>query len=635
MLNYDEEDSGIKKVIKEQAKKQGKKIGKKIAKKALKAAAKAVAHGLVSAISSVIAFIASLGLPFILIVLGILGFIFLVYMSVTLLFSSDSNLLEDGPDKELYEYIQKAADSTVDADKAEQLPYKVPPALIVAALQIYDTEDHGVSEKKAIDIVADALKPTFHYVTKKGYVESKTKTCTKDKSGKETCTTKTEKTPFNLEMLEKVESWDRVVTISNEKVSTGWTDGGNLERGNTTKDIQSRASTYSSNEDTQMDYTYYDRVLSDSPFNYKTKDKKTVEALYQATGSPIQYTEWLNGESLTVTGLFDLGDVGSDLDVTPGSNVPAEYMKYYLAGQKRYGVDWFFLAAIHKVETGFSTNVAVSSAGAIGHTQFMSCTWIGWSYGGCSSLGTTASGRKTLSNVSIIKSHGGYGTDGDGDGKADPWNIADAIMSTAHYLASSGFKTNITDAIWHYNHSTIYINNVTSYAKQFKNAAKYNSSAGSGAIPDSNGKGAMKPMVGPITSGYGWRNLGMGREFHYGVDIGGPIGSKVAAIAPGVVTKKSSGCPRIGNINSSCGMGWGNYLWVKHNVNGKIYEAVYAHLSAPMVKVGDTVKKGQIIALSGQSGRVTGAHLHFEIHKNQRIYYQNVVPPGTVIPLSD
>ncbi|GEL05524.1 peptidoglycan DD-metalloendopeptidase family protein [Rummeliibacillus stabekisii] len=636
MQNYSEsEESGVTKVVKDQAKKQGKKLAKKVAKKAAKAAVKAVAQAAMSAVSTFITFLASLGLPFILITLGILAFIFLVYVSVTLMFSSDSNVLDTGPEKELYEYIQTASDATVDSSKPEQIPYKVPPALIVAALQIYDSEKHiGVSDKKAVKIVADALKPVFHYTTRKGYVETKTKTCKKNKIGTEICTSKNEKTPFTLNSMDSVESWDRTVTFTNEETTTGWAKTSDQD-GDTTTDTQSRASTYTNSEKTEMDYTYYNKVLSGSPFNYGTKDKKTVEALYQATGGQIQYTEWLNGDKLVVTGLVDLGMLGSDVDVTPGSNVPAQFMKYYLAGQKKYGVPWYFLAAIHRVETGFSTNVNVSSAGAIGPTQFMPCTWIGWNYGGCKYLATTAPGRKILATVSIINSHRGYGTDGDGDGKADPWNEADAIMSTARYLAANHFSTNQNDALWAYNKSITYRNDVVSYANQFKNAAKYNASAGSGAIPPSNGKGAMKPMVGGITSGYGWRNLGYGPEFHYGVDIGGSIGTKVAAISPGVVTRKSGGCPTVGNIHSNCGQGWGNYLWVKHNVNGQIYEAVYAHLSAHMVQVGDKVEKGQIIALSGCSGRITGPHLHFEIHKNYRNGYANVVPPGTVIPLSD
>lgn len=162
------------------------------------------------------------------------------------------------------------------------------------------------------------------------------------------------------------------------------------------------------------------------------------------------------------------------------------------------------------------------------------------------------------------------------------------------------------------------MDNVTSYAKQ------------------SNQKVTLKPMVGPIASGYGWRNLGYGKEFHYGVDISGPVGSKVVAIASGVVKKKYSSCPKVGSLTSTCGNGgWGNYLLVKHTVNGKTYEAVYANLSSVKVKVGAKVKKGQTIALSGQSGRVTGPQLYFEVHKNKRSNYKNVVNPNTVIPLSD
>ena len=53
--------------------------------------------------------------------------------------------------------------------------------------------------------------------------------------------------------------------------------------------------------------------------------------------------------------------------------------------------------------------------------------------------------------------------------------------------------------------------------------------------------------------------------------------------------------------------------------HGNGYETMYAHDQKLLVKEGDVVKKGQIIALSGTSGRSTGPHVHFEVHKNGRV----------------
>lgn len=66
-----------------------------------------------------------------------------------------------------------------------------------------------------------------------------------------------------------------------------------------------------------------------------------------------------------------------------------------------------------------------------------------------------------------------YGVDADGDGKADPLSIPDAIYSAANYLASSGFQKDKRKAIWHYNHAEWYINDVVSKAEEFHSQATY------------------------------------------------------------------------------------------------------------------------------------------------------------------
>ncbi len=105
-----------------------------------------------------------------------------------------------------------------------------------------------------------------------------------------------------------------------------------------------------------------------------------------------------------------------------------------------------------------------------------------------------------------------------------------------------------------------------------------------------------------ITSRYSMR----WGKLHEGIDISGTgYGSNIYAIGDGVVTNVSKAC-------SSCYQ-WsnGNYVVVKHDNN--IYSA-YLHLSGFNVKVGDIVKKGQVIAYMGNSGFVTGTHLHLGIY---------------------
>jgi murein DD-endopeptidase MepM/ murein hydrolase activator NlpD len=103
-----------------------------------------------------------------------------------------------------------------------------------------------------------------------------------------------------------------------------------------------------------------------------------------------------------------------------------------------YGVPWQVLAAINKVESNFGRNMGPSSAGAIGWMQFMPSTWLRW------------------------------GLDASGDGIADPWNAADAIYAAARYLAASGAQTDISRAVYSYNHAQWYVDEVLSLAQLFE-----------------------------------------------------------------------------------------------------------------------------------------------------------------------
>lgn len=119
---------------------------------------------------------------------------------------------------------------------------------------------------------------------------------------------------------------------------------------------------------------------------------------------------------------------------------PSKFVPIYKSAAKKYNLDWTLLAAVHKVETNFSQHpTMISSAGAIGHMQFMPSTW---DY---------------------------YGVDGNGDGKVDPWNVEDAIFSAGNYLSSTGAsKGDIKGALFAYNRSTAYGNEVIRVANSYK-----------------------------------------------------------------------------------------------------------------------------------------------------------------------
>jgi murein DD-endopeptidase MepM/ murein hydrolase activator NlpD len=111
---------------------------------------------------------------------------------------------------------------------------------------------------------------------------------------------------------------------------------------------------------------------------------------------------------------------------------------------------------------------------------------------------------------------------------------------------------------------------------------------------------ATKKFIGRISSGFGRRKDPFtGRsKGHQGLDISVPIGTPVKAALSGVVKSTVYGTPRAGN-----------YVEIRHQ-NGDITR--YLHLSKINVQKGETVTTGQVIAMSGNTGRSTGPHLHWE-----------------------
>jgi hypothetical protein len=109
-----------------------------------------------------------------------------------------------------------------------------------------------------------------------------------------------------------------------------------------------------------------------------------------------------------------------------------------------------------------------------------------------------------------------------------------------------------------------------------------------------------KPVDGPVGSGFGFRaDPFSGRTaLHTGRDFPADVGTPVAAAAGGVV------------IYSERHPAYGNLIEIDHGNN---LVTRYAHNSKVMVKVGDIVKRGQVISEVGTTGRSTGPHLHFEV----------------------
>ena len=166
----------------------------------------------------------------------------------------------------------------------------------------------------------------------------------------------------------------------------------------------------------------------------------------------------------SASALLDIGERHT------ATSIPEEYIPIYKEAAEAYGIPWTLLAAHHRIETRFSTmDPLLSPVGAEGHMQFMPCTFVGWTYPGCSGLGKGEIPEKDKTNPEIIKKYGGYGVDGNGDGIADPYDIEDAIYSAANYLSKSGAADgNYEKAIFNYNRSEKYVKDVLYFFNDFE-----------------------------------------------------------------------------------------------------------------------------------------------------------------------
>ncbi|HEX5225859.1 MAG TPA: lytic transglycosylase domain-containing protein [Solirubrobacteraceae bacterium] len=165
------------------------------------------------------------------------------------------------------------------------------------------------------------------------------------------------------------------------------------------------------------------------------------------------------------------GSIGTQSPSDPGapspsrlalSDIPPEYQALYRSAATRFGISWALLAGVGKVECDHGRDPdpsctqegAVNGAGAGGPMQFLASTWAR------------------------------YGIDGDGDGRADRWDPADAIYGAARYLHASGAPRDDRAALLAYNHATWYAEEVEAWAARYTSsaAARAPTAAGSDAF---------------------------------------------------------------------------------------------------------------------------------------------------------
>ena len=129
-----------------------------------------------------------------------------------------------------------------------------------------------------------------------------------------------------------------------------------------------------------------------------------------------------------------------------------------------------------------------------------------------------------------------------------------------------------------------------------------------------------RPLGSPVKGGwvsspFGYRTdpISGKRVFHRGLDMAGRSGTAVTSIGSGIVTW------------SGPDQGYGNLVEISH---GNGYITRYGHNKENLVNVGERVRKGQMIAVMGSTGRSTGAHVHFEVVRNG-----SHINPGNYISL--
>jgi Transglycosylase SLT domain len=137
------------------------------------------------------------------------------------------------------------------------------------------------------------------------------------------------------------------------------------------------------------------------------------------------------------------------------AQIPAAYLRLYQQAAQRYGLDWAILAGIGRVECNHGRDPdpactregAVNSAGAGGPMQFLASTWAR------------------------------YGVDGNGDGRTDRWDPADAIYGAARYLRAAGAPADYEKAILAYNHAGWYVAEVEHWATVYRGPSAASSSS--------------------------------------------------------------------------------------------------------------------------------------------------------------
>ena len=194
------------------------------------------------------------------------------------------------------------------------------------------------------------------------------------------------------------------------------------------------------------------------------------------------------------------------------------------------------------------------------------------------------------------------------------------------YGIASRYKVSVNDLVWANQLKSNSISpgqvlelpkGVTTTGSGVHSAAQSSTGTRASVRTSNSQESLLWPAEGVITTHFTYRGK---RRGHSGIDIAAPFKTPISAALSGTVT--SSGWDVYG---------YGNLLVIR-GVDGRDY--YYAHNSKLLVRRGQRVAQGQLIALMGSTGRSTGPHLHFEVRSGSRIINPYAMLPSSRLQLA-
>jgi hypothetical protein len=277
---------------------------------------------------------------------------------------------------------------------------------------------------------------------------------------------------------------------------------------------------------------------------------------------------------------------------TVPAGTPAAFVALYRESARAFGLNWLLLASVHDQETGFSTNPT---------------TYLGLNAAGCCAgpfqMNVTDGPPSTWDNVRNAYRLGNRPRSYPHAAEPHPsvYDDFDAAMAAGALLHANGADAGLGAATW----NAVRMYNGTgpaavAYADEVMTRARAWAQTGPPIQRPGTWHGPLIwPVRGPITSLFceprAWERC------HPGVDIAVPIGTPIAAAADGRVSLVQP---------SAASGGYGNFTCLAHS---EAVSSCYAHQARVLVHPGELVARGQLIGISGCTGRCYGPHLHFEV----------------------